>query len=108
MSYKLCVDTMKGYISNKGDMEFFQSEEQFIDYLRNKLGNDFADALVEQDDLSADLEELYFDVNSAIEDTAIMETETRNPISKLKQYKKNTKLLEKCLDFLESEWEDRR
>lgn len=104
MSYKLNVDTWKGYCCNDGEVKFFANDEQFLNYLREVLGNDFADTLVETK--TTDAEELYYDVHKAVEDTELLEIDPINPVVMLKQYRKDYELLKKCLKFLEEELDD--
>lgn len=101
MSFKLHIDTWKGYYRNNGEVKFFANDEQFLDYIREVLGDDFADALVEN--FTADAEELYDNVCGAIEDTDLLEIDPINPIVMLKQYRKDYELLKKCRDFMTKE-----
>lgn len=94
------ADKEKLMFTNSGESVYLYTDKEFIQYVSDHLGQDFADCLqscIDTHSCSELLEELYdacLEINSD-------EECSKNPILRIKNLRKYAKLLNQCKDVLE-------
>lgn len=94
------VDKEKLMFTNSGESVYLYTDKEFIQYVSDHLGKDFADCLqfcIDVHSCAELLEELY----DACWEISRDEECSKNPILRIKNLRKYTKLLNQCRDLLE-------
>lgn len=103
----LKVDPDKLLFNNNGDSVFIQNNEQYLNYLSDNLGRDFADLLVENRISCKDIiEELLESVYGSTNDVEYIQKYKVSPIAELKILRKAFETLTLCKSVLETLLDD--